>query len=215
MKVKICGLKTSTDIDMCIKAKADFVGLVFFEKSPRHLTMSEACELSDYFANKYPGSSLKKVALCVNPSDSELNQIIVSSQADYIQLHGVETPERVEDIRQKYGLPTIKAIPVKNEQDIKASQRYNNHTNWLLFDAAASAHLLPGGNGESFKWSLLSNFNSELPWMLAGGLNPDNVAIAISKTKPNAVDVSSGVEVKKGKKDLSLISAFVQSAKMS
>lgn len=215
MKVKICGLKTPSDIDFCIKAKADFIGLVFFERSPRNLTLPEAHELSNYCTNTYADSSLKKVALCVNPSDGELIQIINSSKADYLQLHGTETPARVEEIRQKFGLPTIKAIRVKNEQDIKASQKYNNHTNWLLFDAASSAHLLPGGNGESFKWSLLSNFHSELPWMLAGGLHPDNVAIAISKTKPNAVDVSSGVEVKKGKKDPLLISAFVQTAKMS
>ena len=215
MKVKICGVKKPTDIDICIKANADFIGLVFFKRSPRHLTLPEAYELSGYFNDTYSGSKLKKVALCVNPSDGELNNIINLSKADYIQLHGKESPERVEEIRQKYGLPTIKAIRVKNQSDIKASQKYIKHTDWLLFDAASSNNLPPGGNGESFNWSLLSNFNSELPWMLAGGLQPDNVAFAISETKPDAVDVSSGVEIRVGKKDPSLISAFVQTAKMS
>ena len=214
IKVKICGLKTPSDIDFCIAANADFIGLVFFEKSPRHLTYAKANELSDYYTNKYADSKLKKVALCVNPSNSELNQIIDATKADYIQLHGDESPLRVEEIRQKYGLPTIKAIRVKTELDIQESQSYNNYTDWLLFDAASSANLVPGGNGESFNWSLLSNFDSELPWMLAGGLHPHNVAIAIAETKPNAVDVSSGVEIKAGEKDPLLVSSFVQSAKM-
>ena len=215
MKVKICGLKTPSDIDFCIKANADFIGLVFFNKSPRNLTLPEAYKLSHYYADNYANSDLKKVALCVNPSDSQLKQIISSSRADYLQLHGTESPARVEEIRQKHGLPTIKAIRVRNKQDIKTSQEYENYTDWLLFDAASSAHLPPGGNGKSFNWSLLSDFDSDVPWMLAGGLRPDNVDIAISETKPYAVDVSSGVEIKIGVKDPLLISAFVQSAKIS
>ena len=215
MKVKICGLKTPSDIDFCVRANADFIGLVFFDKSPRHLTLAEALNLSQYYANTYPNSNLKKVALCVNPSNTELDQIIASSRADYLQLHGTESPARVEDIRQKYGIPTIKAIRVENKLDVKASQEYKSYTDWLLFDAAYSAHLAPGGHGKSFNWSFLSDFDSELPWMLAGGLRPDNVAIAISETKPYAVDVSSGVEIEIGVKDPLLISAFVESAKMS
>ena len=160
MKVKICGLKTPSDIDFCIKAEVDFIGLVFFDKSPRNLTLPEAYKLSHYHADTYADSKLKKVALCVNPSDNQLNQIISSSKADYLQLHGTETPARVEEIRQKYGLPTIKAICVKNKLDIKASQAYENYTDWLLFDAASSAQSAPGGNGKSFNWSLLSDFHS-------------------------------------------------------
>ena len=214
MNVKICGLKTPSDIDNCIKAGADFIGFVFFQKSSRHLSPANAAELSDYYERNYSDSGIKKVALCVNPTNKELSEIVSTSKPDFLQLHGTEPPMRVDEIRQKYGLPIIKAIRVKTQLDIKASQQYNISADWLLFDAAASADLMPGGNGESFNWSLLADFECDLPWMLAGGLNPINVAHAIGQTNPDGVDVSSGVEASAGKKDASLISAFVQSAKM-
>ena len=215
MNVKICGLKTPSDIDNCIKAGADFIGFVFFQKSPRHLSPANAAELSDYYAHNYSDSGIKKVALCVNPTDKELSEIVSTSKPDFLQLHGTEPPMRVDEIRQKYGLPIIKAIRVKTQLDIKASQQYNFSADWLLFDAAASADLMPGGNGESFNWSLLADFECDLPWMLAGGLNPNNVAHAIAQTNPDGVDVSSGVEASAGIKDDLLISAFVKSAKTS
>ena len=214
MNVKICGLKTPSDIDNCIKAGADFIGFVFFQKSPRHLSPANAAELSDYYECNYTDSRIKKVALCVNPTDKELSEIVSTSKPDFLQLHGTEPPMRVDEIRQKYGLPIIKAIRVKTQLDIKASHQYNLLVDWLLFDAAASADLMPGGNGESFNWSLLADFECDLPWMLAGGLNPNNVAHAIAQTNPDGVDVSSGVEASAGIKDDLLISAFVKSAKM-
>ena len=214
MNVKICGLKIPSDIDNCIKAGADFIGFVFFQKSPRHLSPANAAELSDYYECNYSDSGIKKVALCVNPTDTELSEIISTSKPDFLQLHGIEPPMRVDEIRQKYGLPIIKAIRVKTQLDIKASQQYNISADWLLFDAAASADLMPGGNGESFNWSLLADFECDLPWMLAGGLNPNNVAHAIAQTNPDGVDVSSGVEASTGIKDDLLITAFVKSAKM-
>ncbi len=214
MKVKICGLKTTSDIDNCIIAGADFIGFVFFKKSPRHLSFTNAAQLSDYYASKYSSSRINKVALCVNPTDKELSKIVRASRPDFLQLHGTESPARVEAIKQKYSLPIIKAIRVKSELDIKTSQQYNISADWLLFDAAASVDLMPGGNGETFNWSLLSDFKCDLPWMLAGGLNPTNVAHAIRHANPDGVDVSSGVEESAGKKDALLISAFVQSAKM-
>ena len=214
MKVKICGLKTTTDIDNCIIAGADFIGFVFFKKSPRHLSFTNAAQLSDYYASQYSSSNMNKVALCVNPTDKELSEIVTASRPDLLQLHGTESPTRVEEIRQKYSLPIIKAIRVKSELDIKASKQYNISADWLLFDAAASLDLMPGGNGESFNWSLLADFECDLPWMLAGGLNPTNVIHAIGQANPDGVDVSSGVEASAGKKDALLISAFVQSAKI-
>lgn len=214
MNVKICGLKTPSDIDNCIKAGADFIGFVFFQKSPRHLSPANAAELSDYYERNYSDSGIKKVALCVNPTDKELFEIVSTSKPDFLQLHGTEPPMRVDEIRQKYGLPIIKAIRVKTQLDIKASPQYNISADWLLFDAAASADSMPGGNGESFNWSLLADFEFDLPWMLAGGLNPNNVAHAIAQTNPDGVDVSSGVEACTGIKDDLLISAFVKSAKM-
>ena len=214
MNVKICGLKTPSDIDNCIKAGADFIGFVFFQKSPRHLSPANAAELSDYYELNYSDSGIKKVALCVNPTNKELYEIVSTSKPDFLQLHGTEPPMRVDEIRQKYGLPIIKAIRVKTQLDIKASQQYNISADWLLFDAAASADLMPGGNGESFNWSFLAEFECDLPWMLAGGLNPNNVAHAIAQTNPDGVDVSSGVEASTGIKDDLLISAFVKSAKM-
>ncbi len=214
MNVKICGLKTPSDIDNCIKAGADFIGFVFFQKSPRHLSPANAAELSDYYECNYSDSGIKKVALCVNPTDKELSEIVSTSKPDFLQLHGTEPPMRVDEIKQKYGLPIIKAIRVKTQLDIKASHQYNLLADWLLFDAAASADLMPGGNGESFNWSLLADFECDLPWMLAGGLNPNNVARAIAQTNPDGVDVSSGVEASTGIKDDLLITAFVKSAKI-
>ncbi len=214
MKVKICGLKTRSDIDNCITAGADFIGFVFFKKSPRHLSFTNGAELSDYYASNYSDSGIHKVALCVNPTNEYISEIVTASKPDFIQLHGTESPARVEEIRQKSGLPIIKAIRVKTKLDIKASQQYNVSADWLLFDAAASADLMPGGNGKSFSWSLLEDYECGLPWMLAGGLNPNNVVNAITLTNPDGVDVSSGVEESAGKKDELLISAFVQSAKM-
>ena len=214
MNVKICGLKTPSDIDNCIKAGADFIGFVFFQKSPRHLSPANAAELSDYYECNYSDSGIKKVALCVNPTDKELSEIVSTSKPDFLQLHGTEPPMRVDEIRQKYGLPIIKAIRVKSQLDIKASHQYNLLADWLLFDAAASADLMPGGNGESFNWSLLADFECDLPWMLAGGLNPNNVAHAIAQTNPDGVDVSSGVEASTGIKDDLLITAFGKSAKL-
>ena len=214
MKVKICGLKTPSDIDNCIKAGADFIGFVFFKKSPRHLSPADAAELSDYYASNCSDSGINKVALCVNPTDEEISEIVSASRPHFLQLHGTESPMRVEEIRQKYSLPIIKAIRVKTELDIKASQQYNIPADWLLFDAASSSDLMPGGNGESFNWSFLADFECGLPWMLAGGLNPYNVANAIAQTNPDGVDVSSGVEASAGIKDDLLVSAFVQSAKM-
>ena len=214
MKIKICGLKTQSDIDNCIKAGADFIGFVFFKKSPRHLSFRRAADLSDYYASYYFKSRINKVALCVNPTDDQISEIVNASRPDFLQLHGTESPMRVDEIRQKYGLPIIKAIRVKTQLDIKASQQYNFSADWLLFDAAASADLMPGGNGESFNWSLLADFECDLPWMLAGGLNPNNVTHAIAQTNPDGVHVSSGVEVSAGIKDDLLISAFVKSAKI-
>ena len=215
MKVKICGLKTQLDIDNCIIAGADFIGFVFFKRSQRHLSFTNAARLSDYYASTYSSSKINKVALCVNPTDEDISEIVNASRPDFLQLHGTETPVRVEEIRQKYGLPIIKAIRVKTELDIKSSHQYNNSADWLLFDAAASPDSMPGGNGQIFNWSLLADFECGLPWMLAGGLNPNNVHRAITQTNPDGVDVSSGVEAGAGKKDALLISAFVQSAKIS
>ena len=214
MKVKICGLKTTSDIDSCVKAGADFIGFVFFKKSPRHLSFDNAVKLSNYYENNYSNSRINKVSLCVNPTDKELSEIVAVSRPDFLQLHGLESPTRVKEIRKKYSLPIIKAIRVKTELDIRASQQYNTAADWLLFDAATSEELMPGGNGKSFNWSLLADFNCSLPWMLAGGLTPLNVANAITQTHPDGVDVSSGVEQTAGIKDTLLIQAFVQSAKI-
>ena len=214
MKVKICGLKTTSDIDSCVKVGADFIGFVFFKKSSRHLSFDNAAKLSNYYANNYSDYGLNKVSLCVDPTDIELSEIVAASRPDFLQLHGSESPLRVTEIKQRFDLPIIKAISVKTELDIEASQRYNTAADWLLFDAAASAGPIPGGNGESFNWALLSDYNCDLPWMLAGGLNPLNVANAIIQTHPDGVDVSSGVEATSGVKDTSLIRDFVQAAKI-
>ena len=209
-KVKICGLSTLESLEAALDAGADYVGLVFFPKSPRHVSLDQAREL----ANK-ARSRAKIVALTVNAADDELAAIRENLAPDFIQAHGAESPERIEEITRRFA-PVIKAIAVAAASDIAAAKAYRDVANMLLFDAKAPENLknaLPGGNGLSFDWSLLSKDGSRKPFMLSGGLNPENVARAIKATGAPIVDVSSGVELSPGKKDAGLIRNFIEAAR--
>lgn len=207
MNVKICGLKTAADIDTAAAAGARYVGFVFFEKSPRHLSIEAATALA---AATPPG--VMKVALTVDPDDAALARI-AAAPIDMIQLHGRETPERVAEAKALTGLPVMKAIGVAAADDLRRIEAYEAVADQLLIDAKPpKGGDLPGGNGLAFDWRLIAGRAWARPWMLAGGLTPDNVAEAAALTGARQVDVSTGVETAPGLKDAGLIRDFLAAA---
>ena len=208
VRVKICGVTSQQLMRDVGNAGAQYAGLVFFEKSPRNLSLDKARSI----ALEAP-TGLAKVALVVNPSDRFLDSLTTTVPLDMIQLHGSETPQRVSEIKQKTGLPVMKAIGVAEQDDLKKLDVYSTVADQLLVDAKpAKDAILPGGNGSAFDWSLLQGRRWTGPWMLAGGLNPENVAQAIAITGTQQIDVSSGVEIRPGEKDKQKINAFVRAA---
>ena len=206
---KICGIKTPEALQVAVQNGARFVGFVFFPPSPRHVAIDTAKAL----ALTLP-TGVRSVGLFVDPTDAQLDAVTGRVQLDMIQLHGAETPQRVAEIKGKYALPIIKAIPVNDAEDITAARDYEDHVDWLLFDAKPPAGSdVPGGTGQSFDWALLKGLEFSKPWMLSGGLSADNVSDALSVLFPDAVDVSSGVESSRGEKDIEKISAFLAAVK--
>ncbi len=210
MKIKICGITTTEALLAADNAGADFVGLVFYEKSPRHLTLEQAAILS-----KIPLQHAKIVALTVDAEDAFLIEICTRVNVHALQLHGAESPERVAFVKKTYQFPVIKAVGIATQGDVAIVQQYQGIADWLLLDAKPTAQELHGGNNKSFDWTLLQGFQSQTPWLLAGGLNPSNVADAILQTKPDGVDVSSGVERARGVKDNTLIASFIKNVRAS
>ena len=210
IRVKICGLKTTADVAAVAASGAAYAGFVFFAKSPRNLTIPAAREL----ALAAP-VGLAKVALVVDADDVFLDAITEAMPLDMLQLHGHETPDRVAEVRARYGLPVMKAVGVADEGDLAAVFDFSLVADQILVDAKPPKNAdLPGGNGLSFDWRLVAQRRWLRPWMLAGGLTPDNVAEAIRLTNARQVDVSSGVESAPGVKDAGRISAFVKAAQM-
>jgi phosphoribosylanthranilate isomerase len=208
IRVKICGLRTQGDVAAVGRAGAAYAGFVFFAKSPRNLTVAEAKVL----ALAAP-AGLAKVALVVNADDAMLDAILAEVPIDMLQLHGAESPDRVAEIRTRFGLPVMKAVGLSGEADLPAIMDYSLVADQLLIDAKpGSGTDLPGGNGLAFDWRLLVGRRWLRPWMLAGGLSAQNVAEAIRLTGTRQVDVSSGVETAPGVKDHAKIAAFVAAA---
>lgn len=208
MNVKICGLSEPKSLTASIDAGARYVGFVFFEKSPRNVSVAQATALAEIVP-----VGLCKTALTVNADNATLDAILKDVPLDMIQLHGRETPDRVVEIKRRYGLPVMKAIGIAEAEDLAKIAAYEQVTDQLLIDAKPPRNAnLPGGNGLSFDWRLIQSRRWATPWMLAGGLNPSNVAEAIQLTNATQVDVSSGVETSPGVKDMDLIEAFVKAA---
>ncbi|NEY90935.1 phosphoribosylanthranilate isomerase [Tabrizicola oligotrophica] len=210
IRVKICGLKTEADVAAVAATGAAYMGLVFFAKSPRHLSIEQARRLA-----LVAPVGLAKVALTVNADDATLDAITEAMPLDMLQLHGHESPDRVAEVRARYGLPVMKAVGVADEGDLAAVFDYSLVADQILVDAKPPKNAaLPGGNGLSFDWRLVAQRRWLRPWMLAGGLTPENVAEAIRLTNARQVDVSSGVESAPGVKDAGRIAAFVKAAMM-
>lgn len=211
MQVKICGLKDAAMMAAALDAGADMAGLVFFPKSPRHVTLEAAQDL----AMRARGRA-KVVALMVEPDDDAIGEVMSAVQPDYLQLHGGESAARVAAIKDKFRVPIIKAIGVASADDVALADGYQR-ADIILFDAKADPSLsaLPGGNGIPFDWRMLKGQKEKRNFMLSGGLTPANVAEAISLTGAALVDVSSGVETAPGQKQAALIEAFIRAAKMA
>jgi len=207
--VKICGLKTPEALDVALEAGADMVGFVFFPPSPRHVGLAAAAELG-----RRVGDRARKVALIVDADDALLKSITDALRPDLLQLHGAETPARVQAIKARFGLPVMKAIAVEARADLAAVKLYDTVADRLLFDARAPREATrPGGLGKPFDWHLLEELDLAVPYMLSGGLDPDNVAAALRITSAPGVDVSSGVERAPGEKDHDKIRAFIRAAR--
>jgi phosphoribosylanthranilate isomerase len=209
IQVKICGINSITAADSALRAGAEFGGLVFFAKSPRHLTLEQAAPLAARMRGQ-----LKLAALVVDESDDALAAIAGRIKPDFFQLHGKETPGRVAGIVARFGIPAIKALPLSEPADLAQAAAYEEMSEMFLFDAAPAADATrPGGHGAAFDWRMLKDRTVRRPWFLAGGLNPENVARAIEVSGAAHVDVSSGVESAPGVKSDARIAEFVAAAK--
>lgn len=205
VRVKICGLKERAHVDAAVEAGARYLGFNFFPNSPRFVPIADAAAL----ALMVP-EGIAKVGLVVDATDAELDAITGTVPLDMLQLHGSEPPERVAEVRTRYGLPVMKAIGIAGPEDVERIALYGKVADQLLVDAKApKGATLPGGNGLPFDWRLVAKKYWPCPWMLAGGLTPANVAEAIRLTGARQVDVSSGVESAPGVKDAALIRAFI------
>lgn len=206
--IKICGIKTYDLLDTAIAAGADMVGFMHFQRSPRHVSIEEMAGLISAARGQ-----VQSCVVLVNPDNSCVAEVAALGP-DWIQLHGPETPHRVEAIRAEAGVEIMKALPIGSADDVAQIAAFAEIADRILLDAKPPKGAdRPGGLGESFDWSLLEALDPAVPFMLSGGLTPDNVAAAIRTVKPMGVDVSSGVETAPGVKNKKLIEAFIRNAR--
>lgn len=205
LEIKICGLSTNESIDTIIAGGTTHMGLIFFEKSPRHVSIAQAKSLSHH-----AGDRIQKVAVTVNIEDEYLEDIIKSMQPDILQLHGGESVERVKELKARYNLPVMKAFAISEVSDFDKVKPYIGIADKFLFDAKPpKGSDLPGGNGVAFDWEIMDALPKDVSYMLSGGLDASNVCEALKRSGANAVDISSGVESSAGVKDIKLIEDFL------
>jgi phosphoribosylanthranilate isomerase len=210
VKVKVCGLSTPDTVRAAGEGGADFIGLVFFPKSPRHVTVQRAAEL----ASIAKAAGVGVVAVTVDAPSILLDEISAVVAPDLFQLHGSETPAWVAQARNLTATPTMRALRIGEASDLDAAKGFEEVADYLMFDAKAPpGAALPGGNGAAFDWSILSGRTFAKPWFLAGGLNAANVGQAMAQSGASLVDVSSGVESAPGVKDPFLIEAFLKAVR--
>lgn len=201
--VKICGLKTAEALEAALGGGASHVGFIFFGKSPRNVHPEEAGRLRQAARGR-----AKAVAVTVDADDATLDAIVAAMAPDMLQLHGKESPERIADVKARYGLPVMKALSISSAEDVAAADAYRGVADRMLFDAKPPKGAeLPGGNGVPFDWRILGGYSGD--YFLSGGLTPVNVGEAIRLLDPPGLDVSSGVESAPGVKDIGLIAAFL------
>lgn len=208
---KICGLSTPPTLDAALAGGASHVGFVFFAASPRNVSADRAAEL----AARVP-AHVARVGVFVDPDDALLDRAVAAGRLEVIQLHGRESPERLADVRRRYGIETWKAVAVRSRADLAGAARYRGAADRILYDAKTpDGAALPGGMGLRFDWRLLDGFRHPLPWALSGGLDEGSVSEAVGMTGATLVDVSSGVESAPGVKDVDKIAAFLLSVARS
>ena len=203
--VKICGITSKRDLKAAQELGANFVGFVLEEKSKRFINLERLKLLSMMICKP-----LKSVALLVDPSNDFLERLLSSSKVDYIQLHGDESPERVEEIAKITNVPLIKAIGVEKDTDLLSIRSYESYVDYILLDSKEKENgQLKGRRGIRFNWDIIRGFNFNKPWFLAGGLNANNVINAMKVTGAKMLDVSTGVETKPGKKSFDKMRKFI------
>lgn len=211
LEAKICGLSTAETLDLAVAEGAALVGFNFFPRSPRYVSIPEAAALADRVR---PG--VRRVAVLVDPTDDFLAELVARVPLELLQLHGHETPQRVAEVMQRTGKPVMKVISIADPADLEAVASYEPLVERLMLDAKpppAMKNALPGGNALAFDWKLLAGHRFRRPWMLAGGLSPENLKDAVATSGARAVDVSSGVESGPGRKDPDKIRAFLKAAR--
>ena len=211
VQAKICGISDATAMRAAVDGGAAFVGLVFYPPSPRNVTADTAWTLLAHVPD-----SVTRVGLFVDAEDDLIDVSCRAAGLDMLQLHGSESPARCAALRERFHVKVMKAIKIADAADIAGADPYAGHVDWLMFDAKAPADMkgaLPGGNALAFEWALLAGRRFPVPWMLAGGLNPGNVAEAVRNSGAATVDVSSGVESAPGRKDPARITAFLDAVR--
>ena len=219
--VKICGISSLADYQICRSAGARWVGVVYYPGSPRHLDSAALAGLADQIdqlddddSNGDSGGGPQRVLLSVDESEASLRQLIAAARPDYLQLHGTETVAFASAMKAEFNLPIIKMIPIATAADLANCAAWDSIADWLIFDAKTDPGTQPGGTGHSFDWQILSHYSGRTPWMLAGGLTAGTVVDAVRISGARAVDVSSGVESARGKKEENKIHAFIQAAQI-
>ncbi|MDR6631816.1 phosphoribosylanthranilate isomerase [Phyllobacterium sp. 1468] len=209
LDIKICGLKTDEAVAAALDGGASYIGFIFFQKSPRYVDPGEAGRLRQAARGRATA-----VAVTVDPDDVTLDAIVAAMQPDMLQLHGNESVTRVAEIKARYGLPVMKAFALRERGDLEQLKPYTGVADRFLFDAKPpKGSELPGGNGVSFDWQVLSELDASIDYMLSGGLNAGNVAEALRVTNAQGVDISSGVESAPGIKDVGLIRDFFRTVR--
>jgi phosphoribosylanthranilate isomerase len=209
LDIKICGLKTAEAVAAALDGGASHIGFIFFQKSPRYVDPGEAGRLRQAARGRAMAA-----AVTVDPDDVTLDAIVAAMQPDMLQLHGNESVNRVADIKARYGLPVMKALALRERGDLEQIKPYIGVADRFLFDAKPpKGSELPGGNGVSFDWRVLSELDASTDYMLSGGLNASNIAEALRATNAQGIDISSGVESAPGVKDVGLIKDFFRAVR--
>ncbi|MEM7074721.1 MAG: phosphoribosylanthranilate isomerase [Pseudomonadota bacterium] len=209
IKVKICGLTRPDDVSVAIASGANYLGFNFFPGSPRYIDQATGAQLAALVP-----PDVTRVALTVDADTATLDALTGTVPVDMLQLHGSETPERVREVKARYDLPVMKVIGISTADDVLLLDTYAGVADQLLVDAKPPKGAnRPGGNAVAFDWSLITTRAWTMPWLLAGGLTPENVAGAIRQTGARQVDVASGVESAPGLKDPGRMRAFIDAAR--
>lgn len=209
LDIKICGLKSDEAVAAALESGASHIGFIFFEKSPRHISIEEAARLREPARGK-----ALAVAVTVDADDATLDAIVSGMKPDILQLHGHETADRIRELKFRHGLPVIKALSIREASDLDLIEAYVGVADRFLLDAKPPAGAdLPGGNGVAFDWTILTSLDANVDYMLSGGVNAGNIASALRLARPSGVDVSSGVESAPGEKDPEKIRAFFRAVR--